>query len=88
MIYTCKPVGDCGITFISENVAALLGYRDQEVIQEPGFWIDCIHLEDARRYSPDGYPQEFLDVGAREFLRQPCEMRELLRRVRDVLDED
>jgi len=42
----------------------------------------------ASGYSPDGYPQEFLDVGAREFLRKPYEMMELLRRVRDVLDED
>ncbi len=42
----------------------------------------------ASGHSPDGYPEEFLDAGAREFLRKPYEMRELLRKVRDVLDEE
>jgi two-component system cell cycle sensor histidine kinase/response regulator CckA len=41
----------------------------------------------ASGHSPDGYPQEFLDAGAREFLRKPYEMSELLGRVRNVLDE-
>jgi two-component system cell cycle sensor histidine kinase/response regulator CckA len=42
----------------------------------------------ASGHSPDGYPQEFLDAGAREFLRKPYKMGELLRSVRNVLDEE
>jgi PAS domain S-box-containing protein len=35
----------------------------------------------------DGYRQEVLDAGARDFLQKPYEMNELVRRVRLVLDE-
>jgi DNA-binding response OmpR family regulator len=35
----------------------------------------------------DGYRQEVLDAGARDFLQKPYEMNELVRRVRSVLDE-
>jgi DNA-binding response OmpR family regulator len=36
----------------------------------------------------DGYRQEALDAGARDFLQKPYEMGELMRRVRTVLDEE
>ena len=36
----------------------------------------------------DGYRQEVLDAGARDFLQKPYEMNELVRRVRNVLDEE
>jgi two-component system cell cycle sensor histidine kinase/response regulator CckA len=36
----------------------------------------------------DEYRQKVLDAGARDFLRKPYEMGELLRRVRNVLDEE
>jgi DNA-binding response OmpR family regulator len=36
----------------------------------------------------DGYRQEVLDAGARDFLQKPYEMNELVRRVRSVLDEE
>jgi len=36
----------------------------------------------------DGYRQEILDAGARDFLQKPYEMNELVRRVRNVLDEE
>ncbi len=53
VIYTCKPSGDYSVTFISENISSQLGHRDQEVIQEPRFWIDRIHPEDAHRILAD-----------------------------------
>jgi two-component system cell cycle sensor histidine kinase/response regulator CckA len=49
VIYTCKPFNDCGITFISENVVSRLGYQDHEFIDDPRFWIDRIHPDDAPR---------------------------------------
>ena len=36
----------------------------------------------------DGYRQEVLDAGARDFLQKPYEVNELVRRVRNVLDEE
>jgi PAS domain S-box-containing protein len=46
VVYSCKPEGDFGATFISDNVTALLGYEPQEFLQNPGFWLRNIHLED------------------------------------------
>lgn len=49
MIYTAKAQDDYGITFISDNVAAQLGYEIEEVINDSGFWVDNLHPEDAPR---------------------------------------
>jgi len=49
VIYCCKPSGDYGATFISENITSQLGYEAHEFIEDPGFWADRIHPEDKPR---------------------------------------
>ncbi len=49
VIYTSRPSGDYGATFISENVALKMGYEPREFIEDSGFWADHIHPEDAPR---------------------------------------
>ena len=46
VIYCCRPSGDYGATFISENITSQLGYEAHEFIEDPGFWADRIHPED------------------------------------------
>lgn len=46
VIYCCKPSGDYGATFISENITSQLGYEAHEFIEDPGFLADRIHPED------------------------------------------
>ena len=49
VIYTSKPSGDYGATFISENVSSQLGYEPREFIEDSGFWAAHIHPEDVPR---------------------------------------
>jgi PAS domain S-box-containing protein len=49
MIYSCKPYGDYGATFMSKNIEAILGYKPEEFLSESGFWANHIHPEDAPR---------------------------------------
>ena len=58
VIYTSKPSGDYGATFIGENVISQMGYEPQEFIEDPGFWADHVHPEDAPRIF-DGLPRLF-----------------------------
>ncbi|OUL27977.1 hypothetical protein BV378_09600 [Nostoc sp. RF31YmG] len=46
VIYTCKPSGDFGTTFISENVKAMMGYEASKFIEDSGFWAKHIHPDD------------------------------------------
>jgi PAS domain S-box-containing protein len=48
VIYVCKPGGDYGATFISENVRHQLGYDSREFIDASAFWVNRIHPEDVR----------------------------------------
>jgi PAS domain S-box-containing protein len=49
VIYSAKATGDFGITFVSENVTAQLGYAAAEFLEESSFWITHVHPEDAPR---------------------------------------
>jgi len=49
VIYSCRPSGDYGATFISENVKAQMGYKPHEFTDNPEFWPKHIHPEDAPR---------------------------------------
>jgi len=49
MIYTSKPYGDLGATFISENFKDILGYEPRELLENPSFWMDHVHAEDRER---------------------------------------
>lgn len=46
VIYMCRPDGDYGATYISENVRAQLGYEPSEFTGNSGFWASRIHPED------------------------------------------
>jgi len=49
MIYTAKAHGDYGVTFISENVVAQLGYEPTDFTDNSGFWLANIHPQDSSR---------------------------------------
>lgn len=49
VVYTCEPSPPCGVTFLSGNIRAQLGYEPQEFIGDPNFWANHIHPEDAPR---------------------------------------
>jgi PAS domain S-box-containing protein len=49
VIYACVPSGDYSATFMSENVTLQLGYEAREFVEDPRFWADRIHPEDAPR---------------------------------------
>lgn len=53
VIYTCRPDGDYGATFISENIREQLGYEPSEFIDFSGFWASKIHPEDKSRVFAD-----------------------------------
>ncbi len=46
VIFSCKAQGDFAATFMSENVAAILGYEAQEFVENANFWAERVHPED------------------------------------------
>jgi len=46
VIYTAKSSGNYGTTFISGNVAQMVGYDSEEFIGDSRFWYDRVHPED------------------------------------------
>ncbi|MBU1706083.1 GAF domain-containing protein [Patescibacteria group bacterium] len=62
VIYTAKPSGEYGATFISENVAQMVGYRPEEFIRDSNFWFDHVHPEDQPIIS-----EEVLKIFEKEF---------------------
>ncbi|ASC70052.1 multi-sensor signal transduction histidine kinase [Halomicronema hongdechloris C2206] len=49
VIFSCKPYGDYGATFISENVEALLGWDAQAFLADSQFWVDHLHPDEAEQ---------------------------------------
>ncbi|MBD3305074.1 PAS domain S-box protein [candidate division KSB3 bacterium] len=47
VIYSCQPSNEYSTTFVSENVVLQLGYEAWEFVENPAFWLDHIHPEDA-----------------------------------------
>lgn len=47
VIYSAKPTGGFGTTFISANIKELMGYEPQDFLDDSKFWRDHIHPEDA-----------------------------------------
>ena len=48
-VYTCEPQDDFPVTYISENVKALVGWEPRQFLEDPRFWIDHVHPEDRPR---------------------------------------
>jgi len=47
IIYARRLDGRFTTTFMSDNVEALLGHEPRNFVEDPSFWSDCIHPEDA-----------------------------------------
>lgn len=47
VIYTCAVTNNFPATYISENVLDIFGYKADEFLNDPDFWADRIHPEDA-----------------------------------------
>ena len=47
IIYTAKATADYGITSVSDNLVAVLGYQPSDFIDDADFWSGIIHPEDA-----------------------------------------
>ncbi|MBL9215321.1 MAG: PAS domain-containing protein [Opitutaceae bacterium] len=48
IIYSLRPGGDFGVTFLSRNVREVLGHEAEEFAADPGFWQAHLHPDDAR----------------------------------------
>ncbi len=46
VIYCRRPLGDCGMISISQNVSTLLGYEADTFLQDPQFWLTQVHPQD------------------------------------------
>ncbi|MEG4856774.1 PAS domain S-box protein [Microcoleus sp. K1-B6] len=49
VIFSCKPGGDYGATFISENVKDVLGYESIAFLEDSEFWVNNLHPDDLER---------------------------------------
>src|SRR4028118_2000374 len=49
VIFSCKPYGDYGATFISENVKEVLGYESIAFLEDGEFWVHNLHPDDVER---------------------------------------
>lgn len=58
VIFSCKPNGDYGATFISENVTTILGHQPQDFLDNSDFWVNHVHPEDIEHILRD-IPQIF-----------------------------
>lgn len=46
VIYTCRPYGDFGATFVSGNILNQTGWSPENFTDSSTFWLDHIHPED------------------------------------------
>ena len=46
LIFSSKPAGDYGATFISENIKDILGYESREFLENSKFWVNNLHPDD------------------------------------------
>ncbi|OYQ66570.1 hybrid sensor histidine kinase/response regulator [Pseudanabaena sp. SR411] len=46
VIFSSKPDGDYGATFISENIKEVMGYDPKAFLEESEFWINHLHPDD------------------------------------------
>ncbi len=49
VIYSSRPSGDYGTTFISENIKEQMGFETHEFMDNPEFWSKNIHSNDSPR---------------------------------------
>ncbi len=83
VIYSCSVEGERNATFVSNNIEQVFGYRAEQVISTPGFWMQHIHPEDRQR-AADSIPPEAGDEPRVNEYRFRCHSDEY-RWVRDVV---
>ncbi len=49
IIFSCEPQDEFRVTFISDNVEAILGYAPQAFLNTSSFWSEHLHPEDRER---------------------------------------
>jgi PAS domain S-box-containing protein len=49
ILYSCEPNLEAKARFISHNIAAILGYNPQEIIDKGNFWSEKIHPHDREK---------------------------------------
>ncbi|MEG4097991.1 PAS domain S-box protein [Microcoleus sp. Pol8_D1] len=49
VIFSSKPAGDYGATFISENIKDILGYETSEFLEDSKFWVNHLYPDDVER---------------------------------------
>ncbi len=60
-LYTARPSGDFGATWVSENVERVTGFPASRFIEDPGCWESRLHPEDRSRVLKD--VQAIVDTG-------------------------
>ncbi|MCT7950368.1 GAF domain-containing protein [Ancylothrix sp. C2] len=63
VIFSCKLGGDYDVTFVSENVASMIGYEAQEFIDGSLDWHNLIHPDDREKVK-----SEFQKILEKEFI--------------------
>ena len=48
-IYTCEPGGDFTLTYMSENIQALVGWEARDFLSDSRFWLNHLHPDDRPR---------------------------------------
>jgi PAS domain S-box-containing protein len=66
IVYSFRP-SDRTITYISENVSAVLGYQATQFTEDRNFWSNHVHPEDNERVSAQTAPPDNLESSAFEF---------------------
>ena len=56
-IYSARPSGDYGATYVSENVITQLGYEPRDFTENPNFWADHVHPDDRQQVTAKVSPR-------------------------------
>ena len=90
MIYSNRAYGNFAITFITENVAQILGYTVETLLDNPDFWMENVHPDDLPKvaenlktaYEKGRFIHEY------RFRHKNGEYRWLLNEVKVIYDSD
>jgi PAS domain S-box-containing protein len=58
MLYSASPFSPYGVTYISQNVEVITGYKPSEFTHNPAFWVEHIHPDDLA-YVQENFPVLF-----------------------------
>jgi PAS domain S-box-containing protein len=84
VIFSSKPDGDFGATFISENIKDLLGYEPIAFVEDSEFWMNHLHPDDVERvfnglvnlFSNDFYIHEYRLLSSKgDYQWMLCQLR-------------